>query len=306
MARPLAEAVLAEPGPLGRRRRSSVSATAARCSSAAVKAAARAARSRTRCSTTATARRRPAQPGSEVGASTTSDRPAFTTDGATWVLDPDDARAARAGLGRRRAVRARGPHPARLLQGPEKTAATFRTDADGVRWVVPGDLATIDDRRPHRAVRPRLGLHQHRRREGVPRRGRGGAQVRTPTCSTRSSSACPTSASASGSSRSCSCATARRARRSTRCRSTAARCSPATRCRAQLLLGDAPRTQHGQARLRDRGRRSLANASRAAEPESALRLLEHRVDLGEIGPERGPTPRRRRSPAPARASLPRR
>src|SRR5207342_483349 len=26
-----------------------------------------------------------------------------------------------------------------------KTAATFRTDADGVRWVVPGDFATIDD-----------------------------------------------------------------------------------------------------------------------------------------------------------------
>ena len=26
-----------------------------------------------------------------------------------------------------------------------KTAATFRTDAHGVRWVVPGDWATIDD-----------------------------------------------------------------------------------------------------------------------------------------------------------------
>src|SRR4029078_877354 len=27
---------------------------------------------------------------------------------------------------------------------PVKTAATFRTDAKGVRWVVPGDWATID------------------------------------------------------------------------------------------------------------------------------------------------------------------
>ena len=49
---------------------------------------------------------------------------------------------ARATKGCSRATR---PHPARLLEGPAKTAATFRTDAHGVRWVVPGDWATIDD-----------------------------------------------------------------------------------------------------------------------------------------------------------------
>ena len=44
--------------------------------------------------------------GSEVGASTTSDRPAFATDGRTWVLDPDTLGPARAGLGQGRVVRA--------------------------------------------------------------------------------------------------------------------------------------------------------------------------------------------------------
>ena len=39
----------------------------------------------------------------------------------------------------------KGYIPLGYWNDPEKTAATFRTDAHGVRWVVPGDWATIDD-----------------------------------------------------------------------------------------------------------------------------------------------------------------
>jgi acyl-CoA synthetase (AMP-forming)/AMP-acid ligase II len=82
--------------------------------------------------------------GSEVGASTTSDRPAFTTDGRTWVLDPDTLEQLQPGDGREGLFARRGHIPLGYWKDPQKTAATFRTDADGVRWVVPGDFATID------------------------------------------------------------------------------------------------------------------------------------------------------------------
>ena len=84
--------------------------------------------------------------GSEVGASTTSDRPAFATDGAHLGARSGHARDARARFGQGRAC-SRGAGTSRSATGrtEAKTAATFRTDADGVRWVVPGDFATIDD-----------------------------------------------------------------------------------------------------------------------------------------------------------------
>jgi acyl-CoA synthetase (AMP-forming)/AMP-acid ligase II len=82
--------------------------------------------------------------GSEVGASTTSDRPAFSTDGRTWVLDPDTLERLQPGDGREGLFARTGHIPIGYWNDPAKTAATFRTDADGVRWVVPGDFATID------------------------------------------------------------------------------------------------------------------------------------------------------------------
>jgi 3-oxocholest-4-en-26-oate---CoA ligase len=82
--------------------------------------------------------------GSEVGASTTSDRPAFATDGRTWVLDPDTLSPLEPGSGKEGLFARKGHIPLGYWNDPAKTAATFRTDADGVRWVVPGDWATID------------------------------------------------------------------------------------------------------------------------------------------------------------------
>ncbi len=83
--------------------------------------------------------------GSEVGASTSRDRPAFATDGRTWVLDPDTLEPLTAGSGTEGLFARRGHIPIGYWNDPEKTARTFRTDRNGVRWVVPGDWATIDD-----------------------------------------------------------------------------------------------------------------------------------------------------------------
>jgi 3-oxocholest-4-en-26-oate---CoA ligase len=82
--------------------------------------------------------------GSEVGASTERDRPRFTTDGRTWVLDPDTLERLEPGSGVEGLFARKGYIPLGYWNDPEKTAATFRTDAHGVRWVVPGDWATID------------------------------------------------------------------------------------------------------------------------------------------------------------------
>ena len=83
--------------------------------------------------------------GREVGASTTRDRPAFTSDGRTSVLDPETLEPLPPGSGREGLFARRGHIPLGYWNDPVKTAATFRTDASGVRWVVPGDWATIDD-----------------------------------------------------------------------------------------------------------------------------------------------------------------
>lgn len=83
--------------------------------------------------------------GSEVGASTERDRPAFTTDGKTWVLDPDTLERLEPGSGVEGLFARTGYIPLGYWKDPEKTAATFRVDAHGTRWVVPGDWATIDD-----------------------------------------------------------------------------------------------------------------------------------------------------------------
>jgi 3-oxocholest-4-en-26-oate---CoA ligase len=83
--------------------------------------------------------------GSEVGASTERDRPRFSTDGRTWVLDPETLEPLVPGSGVEGLFARKGHIPLGYWNDPVKTAATFRTDANGVRWVVPGDWATIDD-----------------------------------------------------------------------------------------------------------------------------------------------------------------
>ena len=83
-----------------------------------------------------------------------------------------------------------GAIPLGYYKDPEKTAATFRT-VGGRRYSIPGDYATRRRRRHDPAARPRLGVHQHRRREGLPRRGRARARARIPTCSTASWSGVP-------------------------------------------------------------------------------------------------------------------
>jgi len=81
--------------------------------------------------------------GSEVGASTTSDRPAFTADERTSVLDPETLEPCPPGV---EGMFARCGHiPVGYWNDPAKTAATFRADAHGVRWVLPGDRAVRDD-----------------------------------------------------------------------------------------------------------------------------------------------------------------
>jgi acyl-CoA synthetase (AMP-forming)/AMP-acid ligase II len=82
--------------------------------------------------------------GSEVGASTERDRPRFATDGRTWVLDPDTLEPLEPGSGAEGLFARKGHIPLGYWNDPAKTAATFRTDTHGVRWVVPGDWATID------------------------------------------------------------------------------------------------------------------------------------------------------------------
>ncbi len=70
-------------------------------------------------------------------------RPKFNVDANTAVLD-DDLRRIAPGSG----VVGRLARTGRLPQGyrkdAEKTARTFMTDADGVRWVVPGDMALLE------------------------------------------------------------------------------------------------------------------------------------------------------------------
>jgi 3-oxocholest-4-en-26-oate---CoA ligase len=79
-----------------------------------------------------------AQGAVEVGAS----GPKFVMGDDTAVLDEDLRRLA-PGDGRIGRLARTGRIPLGYYQDEAKTAATFPTDADGVRWSVPGDLASI-------------------------------------------------------------------------------------------------------------------------------------------------------------------
>jgi acyl-CoA synthetase (AMP-forming)/AMP-acid ligase II len=66
----------------------------------------------------------------------------FGSDGTTTVLGEDN-RPMQPGTGAMGKLARRGRIPIGYYKDPEKTAATFVT-IDGERWVIPGDLATIE------------------------------------------------------------------------------------------------------------------------------------------------------------------
>lgn len=82
-----------------------------------------------------------AHTGTETGGSRRSRTFRLAEDAA--VLDDTDLRPVVPGSGAIGRIARRGRIPLGYYNDPVKTAATFRTDADGVRWVLPGDLATI-------------------------------------------------------------------------------------------------------------------------------------------------------------------
>src|SRR5262245_36321065 len=67
----------------------------------------------------------------------------FTVNEQMTVLD-EAGRPVAAGSGAVGHLARRGHIPLGYWKDAEKTAATFRTDPDGVRWVIPGDFATIE------------------------------------------------------------------------------------------------------------------------------------------------------------------
>jgi acyl-CoA synthetase (AMP-forming)/AMP-acid ligase II len=85
------------------------------------------------------------------------------------------------------AIGQRGSTPSKSLLFAPKHDATVVLDED-LRTVAPGSgaigrLATTGHDPP---TRPRLFVHQHRRREGVPRRGGSGVEIPSPCCRRRS------------------------------------------------------------------------------------------------------------------------
>ena len=67
----------------------------------------------------------------------------FSVEGFTAVLD-DDLRRIAPGSDDVGMLARCGRLPIGYWKDPEKTAKTFRTDADGTRWVVAGDMATVE------------------------------------------------------------------------------------------------------------------------------------------------------------------
>jgi acyl-CoA synthetase (AMP-forming)/AMP-acid ligase II len=70
--------------------------------------------------------------------------PRFALARRVAVLD-DNLRPVEPGSGGVGLIARRGDIPLGYYKDPEKTAATFRHDPDGVRWVLPGDWARVED-----------------------------------------------------------------------------------------------------------------------------------------------------------------
>ena len=101
--------------------------------------------------------------------------PAFTIHDWVTVLD-DDGRRVEPGSGDGGPLARRGHIPLGYYKDAEKTAATF---VDRRRRGALGRPRRLGDDRGRRHASPartRVGVHQHGRREGLPRGGRGGAE----------------------------------------------------------------------------------------------------------------------------------
>ena len=95
----------------------------------------------------------------------------FAAKAETMVVD-DDLRPVPRGSGIVGRLATRGRVPIGYYKDPDRSARTF-VEIDGQRWSLPGDMATIDGDGTVAPARARLAVHQHGRREGVSRRGRG-------------------------------------------------------------------------------------------------------------------------------------
>ena len=95
--------------------------------------------------------------------------------GENTIVVTEDGRRVEPGSGEIGRVAVGGHQPVGYYKDPEKTAATF-LEIDGRRYSMPRRLRHGRGRRNAHAARARLGVHQHRRREGLPRGGRGGPQ----------------------------------------------------------------------------------------------------------------------------------
>jgi fatty-acyl-CoA synthase len=69
----------------------------------------------------------------------------FTVGPATSVLDPETLEPVAPGSGQQGMLARTGRIPLGYHKDEAKTAETFRTDANGTRWVIPGDWALLDD-----------------------------------------------------------------------------------------------------------------------------------------------------------------
>jgi len=83
--------------------------------------------------------------GSDLNQGVSERGPAFTSDGRTAVLDPETLEPVPPGSPEPGMLARRGHIPTGYWKDPAKTEATFRTDRHGVRWVLPGDFALVDD-----------------------------------------------------------------------------------------------------------------------------------------------------------------
>ena len=124
----------------------------------------------------------------------TADTAKFMVGENTRVVD-EDGHDVKPGSGEIGRVAVGGYQPVGYYKDEAKSAATFLDDRRppllGARRLRAGRGGRLDH-----PARPRLGVHQHRRREGLPRGGRGGAQDPRDGRATRWPSACPTRSSA--------------------------------------------------------------------------------------------------------------
>ena len=155
--------------------------------------------------------------------------PRFTMNDTTSVLD-DDGRPVKPGSGQIGRLARSGHIPLGYYKDDEKTAATFLVDPDGEAV---GDPRRLRDHRRGRHAQPArswFGVHQHRRREGLSRGGRGRAEGAPRRVRRGRRRRARRAVPGAGRGRSSRRATARR-RRSTTSRRSAARSSRATRFR---------------------------------------------------------------------------